>query len=202
MSTNRSAELGSETGDTSFLSRKLESLDDIPREISERRLLREFSDHIDTALLATLREVPDVIEDPETFKASAAAAGISQTEGLLGHATRLEDPAHVLRSEMPEQIATEVHEDLHRLTAPELLQEAGADPALRGFYEGATEYLAEQATADLHGHELGRVYPEQVETARQLAAEVGEVRLRDWYFHHEFDQEIRAALERLEPNAP
>jgi hypothetical protein len=177
--------------------RRLESLDDITREIADRRLEQRFRNEVPPEKWGQLVEKPSLIEDQASFNHSATEAGFKDTEGLLGYATRPEDPAHVLKTDLPERITTLEHENLHRLTAPELLREAGDDPELRRVYEGVTEYLAQQASEGLHEFEAGRVYPEEVEDARHLAAEVGDDTLRNWYFQHRGDQEIREALQRL-----
>jgi hypothetical protein len=187
-----------ETHDRFDIGRRIESLDDITREISDRRIHAEFGDRISMEASKTLREIPDRIEKPEDFQRSASAHGIDETDGLLGFATRLEDPAHILRSkDVAERIATEGHEDLHRLTHPETLREATQNPFLRDFYEGATEYLNQNAMEGLHQYQPGEVYPEQVEVARQLADEVGEQAVRDWFFKHEVSEELQNALDRI-----
>ena len=187
-----------ETHDRFNIGRHIESLDDITREISDRRLHAEFGESIDFERSRLLREVPDRIEKDEQFERSANVHGIDNTEGLRGFATRPEDPAHVRRSaDVAERIGTEIHEDLHRMTHPETLREASENPALKDFYEGITQYLTEQAAKGLHEHRTGEVYPEQVETVRQLAGEVGEQALRDWFFKHELSEELSRAIDRI-----
>lgn len=177
--------------------RRLESLDDITREIADRRLERTFQGDVPPQRLSMLAEKPSVIEERETFESAAHQVGIEDIRGLQGFATQPEDPAHVLKMDMPERIATLEHENLHRLTAPELLREAAHDPELRRLYEGVTEHLAQQASQGLHEYQPGQVYPEAVEDARQFADEVGEDRLRQWYFEHQADPEIQEAIKRL-----
>lgn len=203
MSTH-STEIGSETRETVEthdrfdIGRRIESLDDITREISDRRIHAEFGESINPEKSKLLREVPDKIEKDEDFEQSARNHGIDDTEGLRGFATRSEDPAHVRRMEdVSRRIATEGHEDLHRMTHPETLHEEAESSAIKEFYEGVTEYLNEQAMEGLHEHQRGEIYPEQVEAARQLANEVGEQALRDWYFKHELSEELRQALDRM-----
>lgn len=199
MKTSRSSEIGSETQAAPLEERKLESLDDITRELTERRLHKEFAEYFTPEHMEHLRKTPDAIERPEDFEWSAKLAGIKDTEGLRGFATRLEDPAHVLRMEdVAQRIATEGHEDLHRLTHPELLQETRENPALDRFYEGVTQYLTEEAMEDLYEFKKGEVYPSQVEQVRQVASEVGDEALKKWYFRNEVSEELEKALKRLE----
>jgi hypothetical protein len=99
--------------------------------------------------------------------------------------------------DMAVRIATNGHEDFHRLTHPETLLEAAENPALKEFYEGLTEYFTQQAMEGLHEYKPGEVYPEHVETVRQLASEVGEQSLRDWFFKHELSEELSRALDRI-----
>lgn len=197
MITHQTTEIGSETGDQVRAERRLESLDDIPREIADRRLHAEFADSISTDKAETLVTHSDRIEGPEEFKDAAHKAGLGRTEGVLGWSTDLESPAHVLKGEVPQEIATLMHEDLHRLTHPETLNEMTTSPALRELYEGITEYFAERAAAGLHGHSSGQCYPEQVEMAKGLAKEVGESNLRDFFFKHEMVDEVARAIDRL-----
>ena len=197
MTTNRSNELGSETGENPFLAQRLETLDDIPREIADRRLHAEFGPWLPPERSEIVRETPDLLEKPEQFTESAKAVGLDDPEGVLGYSTKLEDPAHILKGEVGREIATLIHEDLHRFTSPETLREIHADPELRDLYEGVTERFTEQAAEGLHGFEPGKIYPEQVEAARQLASEVGESALRDWYFRHEVAEDLQRALDRL-----
>ena len=194
----RPIELTSEISESVPSARPLESLDDIPREIAERRLQSEFSESIAPEQIKLLHEAPDMIENPEDFEKSALAAGIEDTDGLRGFATRPEDPAHVLRLEdVARRIETETHEDLHRLTHPELLKEANQNPALKEFYEGVTQFMTEQAMEGLPDYRPGEIYPEQTEAARQLSDEVGEQAVRDLYFKHELNDELRRALDRI-----
>ena len=194
----RSSELGNEIDENVAETRHLESLDDIPREIASKRLHAEFSDHLAPETAGIIAEKPDLIESSERFAESADKAGLAETEGILGWSTRLEDPAHVLRGDVGSEIATLIHEDLHRSTHPETLRQVNANPALGNLYEGATEHFTEQASDGLHGFQPGEVYPEQVEAARLLSGEVGEEALRDWFFKHELNEELRLALDRLE----
>jgi hypothetical protein len=196
-----SSELGTENGETAEKFdpvRRIESLDDITREIADRRIHAEFGESTDPERRELLREIPDRIENDEEFEKAAQAHGIDDTEGLRGFATRPEDPAHVRRMEdVATRIATEGHEDLHRLTHPETLRETSENRALKEFYEGLTEYLTGQAMEGLHEYQSGEVYPEQVESVRQLAEEVGEQSLRDWFFKHEVSEELQRALDQL-----
>lgn len=185
MTNNRTTEIGSETGESPVPTRKLETVDDIPREIADRRLHAEFGDCIPSENAEIVREAPDVLEKQEQFEESARAAGIEDPEGVLGWSTKLEDPAHVLKGDVGREIATLIHEDLHRYTSPETFKEIHADPALLDIYEGITERFTEKASESLHGFKSGEVYPEQVEAARQLAAEVGDDAIKDWYFRNE-----------------
>jgi hypothetical protein len=197
MTTHQTNEIGSETGDQVRAEHRLESLDDIVREIADRRLQAEFPDSISADKSETLVRHSDRIEGPEEFKEAAHKVGLGRTEGVLGWSTDLESPAHVLKGEVPQEIATLMHEDLHRLTHPETLNEMTSSPALRDLYEGVTEYLTEHAASGLHGHPSGECYPEQVEMAKRLAAEVGEPSLRDFFFKHEMAGEVARAIERL-----
>jgi hypothetical protein len=198
------SEIGSETRETIEthdrfdIGRRIESLDDITREIADRRLHSEFGEHIDPERSRLIREVPDRFENDAEFERSARAHGIHNTEGLLGYMFRPEDPAHILRSKnMAERIATTRHEDFHRETHPETLRDVAENAPLKEFYEGVAEYFTQQAMEGLHEYTPGEVYPEQVEQARQLASEVGEQALRDWFFKHELSEELSQAIERL-----
>lgn len=197
MSNTRSSELGRETERDRLQERRLETLDDIPREIAARRLQLEFSDFISPEQSEILRKHQDRIEKPEAFKESARKAGLDHTEGVLGWSTDLESPAHVLKGEIPKEVTTLIHEDLHRFTHPETLKEMSASPALNEVYEGITEYLTEHAAEGLHEHKSGECYPEQVKAAEKLAAEVGETNLRKFFFQHELTEEVQSALDQL-----
>lgn len=201
MSSRASSELGHEAGESSGPKHLLETLDDIPREIADRRLQREFGDQVPSDRLDALQLSPDQIEDNAAFASRASQAGINQTEGLLGWSTDLESPAHIRRGEVPREIATLVHEDLHRLTHPETLSEGTADPALRVLYEGVTEYLTQQAVEGLRGHKPLEAYPEQVAAASRLAGEVGEDAIKAWFFRHEMSDELQQAIARLQTDA-
>jgi hypothetical protein len=195
---SRTSELEEGTSEVQELPTRLESLDDIPREIAIRRLQGEFGDHLSEETSEELRDTPDLLENSEDFAASAKETGLSNTEGVLGWSTRLENPAHVLKGDVGREIATLIHEDLHRSTHPETLREIGNDPALRDLYEGITEHFTERAAAGLHGFNPGEVYPEQVEAARLLENEVGEGELRDWFFRHELSEDLQRAIDRFQ----
>ena len=190
-------ELGGETGKLPLEGRKIESLDDIPREIADRRLHAEFGENISSEKADKIRENPDRMEKKEAFEESAKKAGMEQTEGVLGWSTDLESPAHVLKGEVPEEIATLVHEDLHRLTHPGTLHEMTGSAALRNLYEGITEYLAGNAVEGLHDYQSGRSYPQQVEAAKHLANEVGDDNLRAYFFKHEMADAVASAIDHL-----
>jgi len=198
MTTTRASELGSETGEILAFDCKLETLDDFPREIADRRLHSEFGEWIEPEKSGIVRETPDILEQPEQFVESAKVAGVDDAEGVLGWSTKMEDPAHVLKGDVGREIATLIHEDLHRYTSPETLKEIYTDPALRDIYEGVTERFTEKASEGLYGFQPGEVYPNQVEAADTLASQVGEGALRDWYFRHEVADDLQRALDRLE----
>lgn len=177
--------------------RGLRTLDDIPREITGRRLHSEFSNSVTPEKSEVLWNRPDHIETLEEFKKSGRKAGLENTDGVVGWSTDLESPAHVLKGDVPREIATLVHEDLHRVTHPETLREMNANPALRELYEGITEYFTERAVTGLHEHKSGQFYPEQAQAAAKLAREVGETNLRQYFFQHELTEEIEKALRHL-----
>ena len=174
----------------------IEDSDDIIREISRRRLLAEFSEDIPAERISSLIKSPDQIEKPDEFDDEAEAQGLKPAETILGWSTDLETPAHIRRGDVPREIATMMHEDLHRMTDPETLREMSAIPAMNELYEGITEYLAEKAVSDLNGHVSGECYPEQVELAKSVAAEAGDQSLRNYYFRHELTAELKRALDR------
>ena len=176
--------------------RKIETLDDIPREIAEKRIQNEFGSDVSADGLRALHESPDRIEKTGDFEKTAREAGLEHTEGVLGYSTRPEDPAHVLKGDVGREIATLIHEDLHRLTHPETLREVQSNPELHKLYEGATERFTERTAASLHGFQPGECYPEQVKNAEKLATEVGDQSVRDWFFKHELSEELSQALER------
>lgn len=192
----QSSELGSEISEPQMPDRRLEALDDISREIAERRLHAEYSDSILPEKFEKLREVPDLLEKPDDFIQNAREAGINSTEGVLGYSTQIEDPAHILKRDVGQEIATLIHEDLHRLTHPETLREVHSNESIRDLYEGVTEHFTIRAADGLHGFKAGECYPEQVEAAEKLSTEVGDQALRDWFFKHELTEELRQALER------
>jgi hypothetical protein len=205
MTPNSHTELGEETfetGETPPVHEvgRLESLDDIPREIANRRLHAEFGADIAPERSELLRERPDLLERPEDFARTAKTAGLADSEGVLGWSTRPEDPAHVLKGDVGREIATLIHEDLHRATHPETLREIGSDPALGALYEGVTEHFTERAAVGLHGFQPGKVYPEEVETARRIAGEVGDGALRGWFFRNELGGEVAKTIRRLTEN--
>jgi hypothetical protein len=197
MTTRSPNEIGSETGETNLSERRIETFDDIPREIAEKRIQGEFGGDVSADGLRALRESPDRIEKSGDFRDSAREAGLKHTEGVLGFSTRPEDPAHVIRGDVGREIATLIHEDLHRLTHPETLRDTRSTPELHNLYEGATERFTERAAAGLHGFEPGECYPEQVKNAEKLASEVGDQSVRDWFFKHELSEELSQALERI-----
>lgn len=199
----RNSEIESESAERGIGEpRRLESLDDIVREISDRRVSAEFKDVLPADRIEVLREIPDRLETSSVFRDSAERAGIKRTEGVLGWSTNLETPAHILKGDVPREVSTVIHEDLHRLTHPETMRELTTTPALKDLYEGITEFLTERAVSDLHGHKSGECYPEQVREAQRLTEEIGETDLRKYYFQNEFGEEVRRAIERLETTEP
>lgn len=175
----------------------IESPDDIIREISRRRMLAEYSSDIPSERLGSLFEVPDQLETPDEFQASAEAEGFTPKESTLGWSTNLESPAHVRRGEIPREIATMLHEDLHRMTDPETMREMSSSHSLNQLYEGITEYFTEKAVEDLHGHASGECYPEQAELAKAVADDAGEESIRAYYFRHELTDDLKTALNRI-----
>jgi hypothetical protein len=203
MTPQRNIEIGSGNLESdNVVDLRIESLDDIVRAIAARRLTAEFSDSIAPEKMGVLRGNPDHIEKPDEFWQEAANSGIEDVAGVIGWSTDLESPAHIKKNEVAKEIATEIHEDLHRLTAPETLREMSTSPVLRELYEGVTEFLTEEAAKGLHEHKSGECYPEQVVTAERLAKEVGESALRKFFFRHEMTVEVSRAIERLHRKAP
>ena len=197
-----STELNSETSEKPFPSRKLESLDDIPREIADHRIHAEFGDLIASEKSEIVREKPDVLEKPDEFAESAKKIGLQNTEGVLGYSTKLEEPAHILKGDVGTEIATLIHEDLHRLTHPETMREMTSTESRGRLYEGITEHLTEKASAGLHGFRPGEVYQDEVHHAEDVIGETGEQNLRDYFFKHEISDEMQKAIERLSGTEP
>jgi hypothetical protein len=202
MTSERSVESFEDNSEQPSPLQNLESLDDISRDIADQRLSATYSDVIPPERMDVLHEHPDRIETRDQFDRAAVEAGILDTDGVLGWSTDLESPAHVLKGDVAEEISTLVHEDLHRLTAPETMAQMTASPELRDLYEGVTEFLTEKAVDDLHEHQAGRCYPEEVELAGTLAEDVGEPALEKFYFEHDFADEVGAAIDRLTQSEP
>lgn len=175
----------------------IESPDDIIREISRRRMLAEYSTDIPPERIRSLIEAPDQLEKPDQFQGAAEAEGFTPQESTLGWSKNLESPAHVRRSDVPREVETMVHEDLHRLTDPETMREMSASKPLNDLYEGITEYFSERAVGDLQGHASGECYPEQAELAKTVADDIGEESLRAYYFRHELTPALSSAIEQL-----
>jgi hypothetical protein len=175
----------------------IESPDDIIREISRRRMLAEYSADIPPERIRLLIESPDQLEKPDEFQAAAATESFTPTETTLGWSKDLESPAHVRRGDVPREVATMVHEDLHRMTDPVTMREMSSSKPLNELYEGITEYFSERAVEDLHGHVPGECYPEQAELAKTLAEEAGDESLRAYYFRHELTDDLKKALNRI-----
>ena len=199
MSTANKTEIGHEVAESQIRERRIESLDDIVREIAERRLVSELHDSVQAERVETMRQRPDLIEQQAEFEREAWKAGIRDTSGVLGWSTNLESPAHVLKNDVSTEIATLIHEDAHRLTHPETLREMSATPARKALYEGMTELLTQRAANGLHEYEPGRCYPDEVRRAETLAEEVGEHKMRAYFFKHELTDEVRRAIERAVP---
>ena len=192
-----SHELGSETREAAFTGRKIQSLDDLTREIADRRLHSEFGGHIAPEKSKAIREIPDRIENPKEFADTARRAGLEVTARDLGYSTQLETPAHVRKGDVGKEIGTLIHEDLHRVTHPDTLREMRTSQENHDFYEGVTQYFTSKAVEGLPGFQSGEYYPEQTEAARQLASEVGDKAMRDWFFKHEFTEGLHKALDQI-----
>ena len=198
MQNKRSSEIGGETGEQSALGRHIESLDDIPREIASRRLHAEFGDLTDPAKAEIVRGNPGRIETSKEFEEAAKEAGIRNVEGVVGFAQGLETPPHVLKGDVGREIATLIHEDLHRLTHPLTRAEMTASESGRCLYEGMTERLTEKATEGLYGNRPGECYPDEVRHAKALEAAIGEAELKSYFLKHELPETIQAAIDRIE----
>lgn len=198
MTRNRSTEMHCEAGEHRFAMRKLETLDDIPREIADRRLHGEFGEHIPPERSEVLQQHPDSIEPTEAFEATAHQAGIERTENVLGWSTDLESPAHVRKGDVGREIATLIHEDLHRVTHPISRAELSSTESRQNLYEGITELYTQRATESLHGQGLGECYEDNMRHATALEQMVGDVELRRYYFEHELPETIGRAIERIE----
>ena len=197
MKTAGSTEISHEVKEAPTAERRIESLDDIVREIADRRLASEFSDSIPPERAEVVRDRPDRIEPPDEFEREARKAGIKDTSGVLGWSTNLESPAHVLKNDVPTEIATLIHEDTHRTTHEETLREMTATPERRALYEGITELFTQKAANGLHEYAPGKCYPDEVGRAEELVSEVGEQKLRDYFFKHEMAEEVQRAIERF-----
>lgn len=197
MTHQRSTEIGNEAAEQPVIERELRCLDDIPREIADRRIHAAFGENIAPENSAMLRETPDLIEDAKQFEESAERDGLLETEGVLGWSTRPESAAHVLRGDVGKEIATLIHEDLHRLTHRDTQAELTATPDQTFIYEGITEHFTERAAAGLHGNEPGECYPENVRQAELLEQMTGDDDLRHYFFEHELPEEITKAIEHI-----
>lgn len=171
--------------------------DDIVREIADRRFEAEFGSEVPPAVRADIRENHDQIEKAEDFEKSAKQAGIPAPESVLGFVERPDQPAHIKDGPVPVEIATKIHEDIHRATHPESMKEMTASPELRGLYEGITEYLTQKGVDGLHGNAGDCCYQSETGEAEKLAAEVGDAKLQGYLFRHEMAEEIGDAIRRL-----
>ena len=183
------------------LENRIENLDDITRQLADRRIKAEFSESIPAGRMEILQAHPDLIEKPDKFKEEALKVGYTnkQIETLLGYSspTHPELSGHILKNEMPTEISTVIHEDLHRVGSPETFREMKADPALNEVYEGITEYFTQKAAEGLHGYQPGRCYPEGVQQAERIALEAGDPALRKFFFQHEMTEEVGKAIEKI-----
>ncbi len=194
-----STEISHEVKEAPITEHRIESLDDIVREIADRRLASEFRDSIPPERAEVVRVHPDRIEPTDEFEREARTAGIKETSGVLGWSTNLESPAHIMKNDVPTEIATLIHEDAHRMTHQETLREMTATPERRAIYEGITELFTQQAANGLHEYVPGECYPNEVGRAEELVTEVGEQKLRDYFFKHEMAKEVQRAIEQVEP---
>jgi hypothetical protein len=192
-----STEISHEVKEAPITEHRIESLDDIVREIADRRLASEFRDSIPPERAEVVRARPDRIEPTDEFEREARTAGIKETSGVLGWSTNLESPAHIMKNEVPTEIATLIHEDAHRMTHQETLREMTATPERRAIYEGITELFTQQAANGLHEFVPGECYTDEVALAEKLMSEVGEQTLRDYFFKHELFGEVQKAIERV-----
>ena len=197
MKPDSNTEIGRETEVAPAPEHRIESLDDIVREIADRRLSTEFSESISPELAEVIRENTDRIEQAEEFERAARMAGITDTTGVLGWSTDLGSPAHVLKNDVSTEIATLIHEDLHRTTHQETLREMTVTPERRALYEGMTERFTQHAADGLYECVPGKCYPDEVRRAEELAGEVGDQKLRDYFFKHEMAEEVQQAIERF-----
>jgi hypothetical protein len=197
MKTAGGTEISHEIKEAPTAERRIESLDDIVREIADRRLVAEFRDTIPPECAEVVRAHPDCIESQDEFERRAENAGIRDTNGVLGWSTNLESPAHILRSDVSTEIATLIHEDTHRMTHKETLREMTVTPQHQALYEGITEHFTQQATNGLYENESEGCYTAEVAAAKELVNETGEQKIRDYYFKHEMVTEVQAAIERL-----
>ena len=171
--------------------------DDIVREIADRRFEAAFGSDVPQAVKAEIRENHDKIEKAEDFEKSANQAGISTPENVLGFVERADEPAHIRDGPVPVEIATKIHEDIHRATHPETMKEMTASPEIQRLYEGITEYLTQKAAEDMHGNASDFAYESEVRDAESLSTEVGEPKLQAYLFRHESTSEIEQALDRI-----
>ena len=202
MKSDSNTEIGRETEEARTPEHCIESLDDIVREIADRRLSAEFSESVPPERAEVVRANTDRIERTEEFERSARNAGVTDTSGVLGWSTDLESPAHVLKNDVSTEIATLIHEDLHRTTHQETLREMTATPELRSLYEGITERFTQHAAVGLNEYVPGKCYPDEVRHAEELVGEVGDQKLRDYFFKHEMAEEVQRAIERAGPPPP
>jgi hypothetical protein len=185
-----------ETGTDPDEIRELRSLHDIVSEISDRRFDAAFGEDVSLEAREKIQEHPDRIESWEDFDEAARRAGVFDPEAILGFSTRPEEPAHIREGSVPVEVATKIHEDIHRSTHPETLHEMSATAELLGLYEGLTEYFTQKGVEHLHGN-AEAAYPQELVRAERLAGEVGDEELRGYFFRHEFSEEIEEAIRRL-----
>lgn len=175
---------------------ELRSLEDIVSQIADRRFEAALGGDVSPEATKQMREHPDVFDSREDFDEVAKNAGINDPEPVLGFSSRPEEPAHIKEGPVPVEIATKIHEDIHRSTHPETLREMSSTPELRGLYEGLTEYFTQKGVENLHGN-VEAAYPQELAQAENLVSEAGEDELKGYLFRHEFSEEIIEAIRRL-----
>lgn len=171
--------------------------EDIVREIADRRFEAAFGPEVPPYVREDIRENTDQIEQSEDFEESAKQAGISAPESVLGFVEKPNEPAHIRDGPVPVEVATKIHEDLHRATHPETMKEMTSSPEMRELYEGITEYLTQKGLEDLHGNASDCCYQSEVAEAEKLADEVGDSKLQGYIFRNEMADEVERAIQRL-----
>lgn len=155
---------------------------------------KRYGSYIPEQRMQEARHLPSSVlprQEYQSLVQSVYGVDDNQAQRMLGHYDKQSGGIWVSQT-YPLTARLLAHEHLHQLEDPETSDMLG-----KGLEEGITEWLARDAVGDPHFADQSRVYPHEVQIVKELAALIGDKKLKQAYFQGDWQGLRQVVNEQL-----